>query len=892
MFARIAVILALLSLGSAVFGQGVVRDDFEGPQTVLRPAGGDARHKVELHQRVGQNVHSGRWCETLRITGGNGTAVYYSYPITPARVISEWSAGLWVRSDRPGVQVVARVVLPRSKHPETGRPLTALVRGSAYGQVGSWQLLEVGQLPKALNEQVRVLRSQFGPQVDAREAYVDLVLLNVYGGPGTTNVWVDDFEATGLVAPARVAAAAGPRDDAGGAATGSPEKSAPQAPEIDFRTRLKVGGLPFFPRIIEHQGEPLAKLKSLGFNCVLSKQTPTTALLDEAARAGIWLIGPPPAADQLASGQAIDGRFNPVLAWHLGDGLSARQLQPTRRWVKQLRAADPRNRPIVCQADAELDSYTRPPFKVLLARRTTLGTSLELDRFDDWLRERAQLARAAAPLWVTIPSQPHPALVEQMRLTAGMPLAPPAFQEAQIRALVRTALGSRARGLLFASHSRLDANDPATRIRALSLELVNLELQLIERWPAAGNASAGADTSDAHTRGGVIQTDRTRLLLPIHALPGGQLAGGTQPAERVSFTVAGVPEGDNAYELSLARVRPLNSQRVTGGTRVVFGTYNRDSLVVFMQDPHAYKLLKRRLDQSGRRAAEALRELAALRLAAHDAVVARLSQIGRGLPASRDARATAERELQQAAALANADAAKSCERARHALAIVRQIERFYWEQATAAPHLPLTDPLTASFTTLPEHYRLRAEIQSAEQSENRLREGACENLTAMLRAGWKHYSHSENASNGIRTAVELTPQAAHAGGAGLLLRAQPVDEKTKPAAIETPPVWVTSAPVAVEPGDVVRISAWVRLAAPIEGSVDGLAIVDSLGGEPLALRVTEPGDWKQVTMYRAAARRGPMSVTFALAGLGEAAIDDITVQIVRHRRPPPTQARR
>jgi hypothetical protein len=45
-------------------------------------------------------------------------------------------------------------------------------------------------------------------------------------------------------------------------------------------------------------------------------------------------------------------------------------------------------------------------------------------------------------------------------------------------------------------------------------------------------------------------------------------------------------------------------------------------------------------------------------------------------------------------------------------------------------------------------------------------------------------------------------------------------------------------------------------------------------------------------MYRAAARPGPMHVTFALAGLGEAAIDDVTIEIVRHRGPLGGQAQR
>ena len=61
-------------------------------------------------------------------------------------------------------------------------------------------------LPRALEWQVRVLRSQFGPQVDGREAYIDLVLVNVYAGAGATNIWFDDLEITGAIEPEAVAA--------------------------------------------------------------------------------------------------------------------------------------------------------------------------------------------------------------------------------------------------------------------------------------------------------------------------------------------------------------------------------------------------------------------------------------------------------------------------------------------------------------------------------------------------------------------------------------------------------------------------------------------------------------------------------------------------------------
>ena len=47
--------------------------------------------------------------------------------------------------------------------------------------------------------QVRILRSQLGNDIDRREAFVSRVLLNIYGGPGMTNVWTDDLEVFGHV---------------------------------------------------------------------------------------------------------------------------------------------------------------------------------------------------------------------------------------------------------------------------------------------------------------------------------------------------------------------------------------------------------------------------------------------------------------------------------------------------------------------------------------------------------------------------------------------------------------------------------------------------------------------------------------------------------------------
>ncbi len=117
---------------------------------------------------------------------------------------------MWVKADRAGLQILVRAVLPRSQDPRKGGPLTTLLAGSGYTQVGSWQQLQIDNLPQRIERQLRVLRTQFGPSVDAREAYIDQVVLNAYGGPGTTNVWIDDLELTGAVGGAAVSNTAPP----------------------------------------------------------------------------------------------------------------------------------------------------------------------------------------------------------------------------------------------------------------------------------------------------------------------------------------------------------------------------------------------------------------------------------------------------------------------------------------------------------------------------------------------------------------------------------------------------------------------------------------------------------------------------------------------------------
>jgi hypothetical protein len=98
---------------------------------------------------------------------------------------------------------------------------------------------------------------------------------------------------------------------------------------------------------------------------------------------------------------------------------------------------------------------------------------------------------------------------------------------------------------------------------------------------------------------------------------------------------------------------------------------------------------------------------------------------------------------------------------------------------------------------------------------------------------------------------------------------------------------MVSPPVHVAAGSLIRIQGWVHVSKPIQGSVDGLLIVDSLGGEPLAERLRQTTGWRPFTLYRGASQAGPITLTVYLCGLGEAWLDDVTIQVLQPAATPP-----
>jgi hypothetical protein len=438
--------------------------------------------------------------------------------------------------------------------------------------------------------------------------------------------------------------------------------------------------------------------------------------------------------------------------------------------------------------------------------------------------------------------------------------------------------------LFFESLTTLNSNDPDTRQRAMTLELLNHELEMVEPWMAAGKFVDSLRGSDTQTTGGVLETERTRLLLPLWTAPGAQFVTGQSAGNTIAFVVPGVPATYRAYLLTPGGLEPLRRDRVTGGTRVILDEFSLTSLVPMTDDELAVHALSLRAPQGGPRVAELERRLAGERLDQVRQVAGRLQGDLRP-PQTAAWLAAAEKSLQSCdALLANRDYYRACLEAQRAMRPLRMLEQTAWQKAVDKLPSPVSSPATVAFRTLPWQAELLAIANSS--GVNQLVGGDFEDMGVMEGAGWRRF---QNPAADVFCDVRLAPAASHSGRMGVLLLAHPAQPETPDLLLESPPIWLTSPAVPVEAGTLVRIHAWVRISKPLTGSVDGLLVVDSLGGEPLAERIVQThGSWREINLYRVAPESGAVSVTFALTGLGEVALDDVTIHTVRpsNRVPP------
>jgi hypothetical protein len=121
-----------------------------------------------------------------------------------------------------------------------------------------------------------------------------------------------------------------------------------------------------------------------------------------------------------------------------------------------------------------------------------------------------------------------------------------------------------------------------------------------------------------------------------------------------------------------------------------------------------------------------------------------------------------------------------------------------------------------------------------------------------------------------------------------MLQIKAVAKHPTPSVLENTRISLVSPTVKLQPGTWVQVSAWIYMSENVQGSPDGAMFYDSVGGEALAVRLTEPikkevkdgpgTRWKKYTLYRRIPASGSIYVTLALTGIGSVYFDDVTIE--------------
>jgi hypothetical protein len=901
-----AVLTALTVLGLAG-GQQIRRDPFEGRDPVWLKGPTDAAFRETAHQMTEETAHRGQRCEMLQLEAEHGTFIHYFYETGRAPLSEELAAGVWVKADRPGVQLLARLVLPHERNPANlDEPLTALLGGDQYQAVSRWQRLELRRPQKLARDQQALLRAELKRPVNIDDAYIDRLVLNVYTGPGRAEIFIDDLEIGPVTNPAPAPAAAAtsggePGPGAPGVLTGRPVpgrtmQRRPAVIELD-RDQLRVGGKSFFFRAIRHTDTPLDVLRAAGFNTIwLDDQTPPE-VVQQAVEQGFWLVPALP-VNEVPDGTTgntyltantnfgrrlsrfLDLDADAVLFWDLGGGgLAAEQSTAVARTASLVHSADPQ-RPLAADVWDGFDKYGHS-VNLLGVHRWPLMTSLELPQYRDWLNQRRLLANPGTFMWTWVQTHLpdwHTTLVYDRPGSAEFdePIGP---LPEQIRLVTYVALSSGCRGLGFWS-DRFLANSHQGRDRLLALALINQELKMFEPLLLASETPSWEKTSSPDVSAAVFRTEKAVLVLPVWVGRGAQFVPGQGGVASLEITVPQVPDGTDAWEVSPGEVTPLKVDRVRGGSKVKLREFGLTSAVVFTADNTQTGLLVHLQDQARKMrkvAAQWAHDLAEVELDKTARVYTELEKQGHALPDGQRRLDDCRQRLQRCAQEYNdGDYGEAYLEAKRAARPLGLLMRESWEKAAGELDAPVASPYAVSYFTLPRHWAFADQVRRSSASANVLPKGDFEEAPDRAPEAWVAQAVTLDE---VDLAARRVTQDPHGGKQCLQLEVKPKTKDVPPAALERTFLAIHSPAVRLQPGTLVRVTGWARVPDPIQASADGALLYDSAGGEPLAIRLQGPiKEWRQFTWYRRVPASGTLNVTLALTGLGSAYFDDIRIE--------------
>ena len=509
-----------------------IRDGFEGPDKVWRQEQPDATIEIYSQGRTKRAAHEGVQSEGFEFKAGIGGGLYYSYALPPIPVTDDLAITLFVRSNRSGMQMLARVVLPADVDPDSRRPSFVLVPGTIYEAADRWQKIELTDLMPSIERQARVLRASSKRKVSLEGAYLERLVVNVYGGEGQTEVYLDELNIGPVspeVAEAHERMLRGEPAGAGAALAGRPpartiadrpraaseplEAMPPGATErIKFdRNRLTKDGYPWFPTMIRAFDADPTLIRQLGSDIAVVPVDANDDYLQTAIKSGLFLIPElggdsdrtvddadlpktrPIDPEKIVATASSFPRKEHVFAWSVASNLGESrdladrkgELRNVRDAILNIRKAKPGGSTYTTGTVLGMVAdYARIPenLDMIGIPASTWGTTqgpLENYHYLSQRRSLTALSNADALFWAEV-DVTAPSIYKRMIWGKDRPPAwgIPSVQPEQIRLATFTALAAGCRGICFRTEG--DLSQGAGRMATIEMALLNEEIDLLE----------------------------------------------------------------------------------------------------------------------------------------------------------------------------------------------------------------------------------------------------------------------------------------------------------------------------------------------------------------------------------------------------------------------------
>lgn len=855
------------------------QDSFEGGSPRWQFGESDCNAQLTSQEISLTYPHAGQSCEQIEVAAGNGTMALIAYPIEPCTIIDEFRPRIWAVCSSSGLRVGLRVVFPLAEHPVTGGRLTTILWGESYSQPGQWQALQVDQIEKKFQAELVVLRQRYGSNLKLESAVVDSVVMNIYTGPGRYRVQLDDLSLPGLVSLPSIGQSI---------PVNWREQWRWRFPTTSPEARFWNAGNR--PEVwLQHQGESLEWLKSLGVTGLTLPRLPTEEQLAAIFTAEMTLVSPPPAYDIVFDSQ----HSKAIRGWLIGSGLDSNQIALAREnATKAAHLSASLRRPLFGESLENYWDFSRIVDHVIVPAPDVISPGNTSEHIA-WMASQFQATAQQSTAFVSLNAGPDPLWLNQFR--QAQRIIEPERDEVPVDALglrhqMFDSIMSGARGIALRSPVPLNIYNESSRAQAAALRWTNHDLEVCGPWIVAGTRQSPPTLSRPDFRAVSWMIDQSQLVV-IKSIDSAMQSAATNQAVP-TIDGSAIPSSllhcdflVRSTSRQLFRLTRGSMERVqveAEGNRMRWSVTDPAPVEIFVatESPEVTNFLSRKLTQFRLTNAEDQLEVAAYQhkiaseifaVRFRDPTTAEAKAV---LQLQNQARQKLERGYQE---LRNNRLPEATDNAIQSTLISQRMIDDATLVAVSNLASRQSSPFVLNPVALKYHWMLADACNRSAWRELPIAGANFENLDSMLQAGW---SQQQRLKEQAEVRVEwIPPQASQAPA--LRLAAYQKENSRLPGGYEGASLRIRSAAAIVKPGQLVRIQARAQIRNASNELASGLLVYDNQAGPAMGQLVRgNPGEVREVELYRFVSEDGELRVLAECRGACDILLDSLRASVI------------